>query len=166
MALSVPSLDRLARHLRVDSVEEAGWTEETAQDELQQATDLMVLATGLTDTPTDTLGARLVTRGILSMAHALLVRGDDRDKEYNIFSGERIGSYSYTKAAAAKEATGIADFDAAVDWVGELEGSSDAWSTSETVFTDPNPATLQDFDEYPYHLPQPPIEVTRTSDPA
>lgn len=167
MALTVPSLDRLARHLRADSVEEAGWAVETAQDELQQATDLMAVATHLTVLPTDEVGARMVERGILAMAHALLVRGDDRDKEYNIFSSERIGSYSYSKAQSG-EKSGIPDFDAAIEWASEAGGETEAWISSETVFTDPNPALSQDFDEFPYHHGETPFDFSPSpsADPA
>jgi len=167
VALTVPSLDRLARHLRADSVQEAGWDEDVAADELQQATDLMVLATSLVEDPTDEVGARLVVRGILSMAQALLVRGDDRDKEFSMFSSERIGSYSWTRAAANGEATGIEDFDRAVEWVNEAGGLNDVFISTERVFTDPGAHTEQEFDRYPYHLPRSPLErtTTRTSQP-
>lgn len=145
MALTVPKVDRLALHLRVEDISEAGFEEEWAQDALVESTDLMSMATDLEEDPDGDLAQRVMTRGIVSMAHYLLVNFDDREAQFSPFSSERIGSYSYSKqqaraAAASGAETGVASFDQAVAYIrGKGELSSAFWSCSTEVMGQTNP---------------------------
>lgn len=117
------------------SVDEEEWAEES----LQAAADLMELASDVHEDPTEDLDLRVVTRGILSMAFALWIRGDDSEASYSPFSSERIGNYSYTKATnliSNRESTGVAAFDTAVSLLSRayVEGEAPPAMSSETVF--------------------------------
>lgn len=116
MALTVPSENDFLLFLNLEE-----WPDEDAERYapvvLQQATDLMTVATGLRSDPGDATDARIMDWGIMAMAQSLQVRSMDRNREYSPFASERLGSYSYQKAAAAAargEATGVDLFDAAV----------------------------------------------------
>lgn len=146
MAMSPPTPAELAIVVRLADIT-TRWETSWVEAELQHATDLMTAATSLQEYPEDEVGARLVRRGILAMAHALLVRGDDKDAEYNIFSSERLGSYSYTKAQN-REPSGVADFDAAMDWVNDFLGAGLPRTESDVVFTDPIPT--EDTPPWPF----------------
>lgn len=116
MALTVPDTDTLLvvmRRTSYDNTEE----EEFAELCLQQATDLMYIGTGLSEDPVDEADLRIMTSGILEMSYALLSGSEDREARYSPFTSERIGSYSYSKAAQAvmaAENTGVPLFDIAV----------------------------------------------------
>lgn len=134
MSLTAPTTTDLLLHLQRDSWR-PGSEERFAQEALLDAVAYLELASGTTTDPTEVTPLRIVRRGILTMAHYILVRRADEEIEFNIFSSERIGSYSYQKAAAG-EKSGIAAFDLAV---GILNGdvTADAWSSSERVFVEP-----------------------------
>lgn len=128
MGLTLPSGEDLAAHRE-------GFSDTAA---LQYAADLLTLATGLITTPTDPLAARLVTTAILDMAWYLQVHHDDREAEFSPFSSERIGSYSYSKMAAAAQSktdTGVAGFDAAVAYLNGLTADAIFAMDTEWVFT-------------------------------
>jgi hypothetical protein len=138
MALSVPTTDELLAFMH-----ETEWDsseEEFAAVELQQAADLMHIATGLTDDPADETAQRILKYGILEMAFALHARAPDREAMYSPFSSERIGSYSYSKAQAAVNEgilTNIPSFDAAVRYflgLADLEGAGSVHYATEAVF--------------------------------
>lgn len=137
MALSVPTVDTFALHQHVEHVDNDDWAEYA----LQQATDLMVLATGLAADPDDEMHQRIVSYGILDMAWYLYVQTENKDALYTPFSGERIGSYSYSKmqqSAMQGTATGVASFDQAVALITSLsDDTSRVWSEWERVFTEP-----------------------------
>ena len=108
MALTLPNPEDLQAYIN-------GLTEEEA---IQQAMDLFVLATGLdaTSSPTED---RIVRLAVLDMAWAIRERHEDREAEFSPFNSERIGSYSYSKAAKAitsGQSTGVPNFDMAVSY--------------------------------------------------
>lgn len=132
MALDLPTPAEL------DVLEQPELDEQTA---IQMAADLFVMATGVTDTPTDEVGVRMVKNAILEMAWALRTRHGDMEASFSPFSGERIGSYSYQKASNAilrkgttQIKTDVPFFDSAVAYFnqrGRLKGIN---VTSEWVF--------------------------------
>jgi len=116
VALTVPDTDDLLIIMRRTAYDDTR-EEEFAELCLQQATDLMYVATGLNEDPVEETDFRIMTSGLLEMGYALLSGSDDRESRYSPFSSERIGSYSYSKAAQsiwAAEATGVPLFDIAV----------------------------------------------------
>ncbi len=117
MALTPPTTDDLALHQHVDEVDNEDW----AEDALQLATDLMALATGITEYPSDPVLARVVRKGILDMAWYLTVQSDNKAEKFTPFTSETIGSYSYSKqmyTAVRKGAdTGVDLFDLAVSYL-------------------------------------------------
>jgi hypothetical protein len=150
VALTPPDTDQFLEFMMRDSWAEVEYIpgtatqkEERAEYMLQQATDLFYMATGLTEDPEDETHLRIVEQGIMSMAHALVVRAEDRDAEYAPFSSETIGSYSYSKAAGdvqARQSTGIAGFDAAVLFFNGINPDAmgaESWARSEHVFSQP-----------------------------
>jgi hypothetical protein len=127
MSLSLPTPDDLNSH-------KEGVDEATA---LQRAADLFVIATGVTENPTDPIEVRLIKTAILDMAWFLQEDHENREAQFSPFSSERIGSYSYTKMQAAVRAgdvTGVSGFDQAVDYFNDKNSGSTIWSTSEWVF--------------------------------
>lgn len=64
---------------------------------LQAATDLVWYNTQLDADPADLRQLRFVQYGIMDMAIYLMAGREDISEEYSTFSGETIGSYSYTK---------------------------------------------------------------------
>lgn len=85
---------------------------------LEQAGDLLELATGLTSVPSEGLVARIARRGILAMAEAIYEGNAFRDYRHSPFRSETIGSYTYSLAEGnvlAGIPTGISWFDVAVD---------------------------------------------------
>jgi hypothetical protein len=139
--LTVPDPDELRVHMQ-QSEQFTSIELEWVEDALQRATDLMQIATGLTEDPTDELDLRFMVVGILAQAHAIFVTGgEDREALYSPFSSERIGSYSYSKAMQAVrlgQDTGIPEFDNAV---AHLRVSTDTVGpfaiSSEQVFSQP-----------------------------
>jgi hypothetical protein len=98
--------------------------EVTPEQALQHAADLFVIATGITDQPTDLMEQRLVKQAILDMAWFLQDDHENFEAKTSPFSSERIGSYSYVKAQAQKKLeTGVPGFDMAVDYFKGLEDS-------------------------------------------
>src|SRR4051812_8485533 len=90
-----------------------------------------MIATGVKDQPADETDVRIMNMGVMAMAQALAAQQPDRAREYSKFSSERLGSYSYQKAAAqvAKGLeTGIDLFDWAVRWfrLGGMVGTDPA----------------------------------------
>jgi hypothetical protein len=144
VSLTVPDADSLLLHMhREDPF--VGAEEDWADDALQRATDLLWMATGIEDDPTDDRVLRIETVAILAMAHALYVSGgEDRDAMYSPFSSERLGSYSYSKMLAAvqnKQETGVPEFDLFVKWFLSQLNADGIYpgfqTTSEKVFDGP-----------------------------
>lgn len=109
---------------------------------LQLATDLLVLATGITEAPDpNTPVGRIVRSGICDMAWYIGTSLESRDEQFSPFSSERIGSYSYSKMATSvgtKTETGVPFFDLAVKYLAGLSGSTTAtFVSSEFVFSTP-----------------------------
>jgi len=135
-ALNPPGTDELAEFMAVSESS----LDPRSESMLQQATDLMAMATALEVYPATRCG-RMMRNGILDMAWALLVGLANRTEQYSPFNSERIGSYSYSKAVAAVlagEATGVPMFDMAVACVANAAGGPVSIS-SEKVF---NPTGL------------------------
>jgi hypothetical protein len=101
---------------------------------LEQATDLMFIAVGLTEDPVDAQELRITQNGILAMAEALARTQETRAEGFGPFSSERIGSYSYTKLAQSikqGQPTGVFWFDQARDyWYSK--GETDLPETTST----------------------------------
>ena len=117
MALTLPTVVDLALFQHEDAVENEDW----ANEALQLAADLFKFAGGPTedDQLESAAETRLVNAAICDMAWFLLIDRDNREAIYSPFSSERIGSYSYSKVAAAvngRQATGVAFFDQATDY--------------------------------------------------
>ena len=113
MALTIPSVEDMAAFQMQESVDD----EAAAYMRLQMAADLLSLATGLEDDPTDPRLARVLKWGIMDMAWWLLVQADNRDELFSPHQSERIGSYSYSKASQSVRSgadTGVFFFDQAV----------------------------------------------------
>jgi hypothetical protein len=142
MALTVPPIDDLATFQNVEEVEDP-----RGEMALQQATDLMAIATGLSEDPTDPIGLRMMSWGILDMSWKILVGFDNREESYTPYSSERIGSYSYSKMlqqAQQGEATGVEFFDSAVAYLtGLVNGNGSIMSASGEFVM--NPAQLTEL---------------------
>lgn len=135
MALTVPPITELETF---KNEEVPSSDEQSVTAHLQAATDLMELATGIhTDFEPGTLEARVMRRGILDLTWYIGTSMEDRDSLFSPFSSERIGSYSYSKAASAismRGKTGVPFFDLAVDHLSGLNESLAAtYSQSEHV---------------------------------
>lgn len=137
--LTVPDTDDLLIEMR-----KTAWDtgeEEYADTLLTRATDLFYMATGLVADPEDDTDLRIMKDGIVAMGHALYVQSRDKAAIYSPFSSERIGSYSYSKmAAAAQEGlkTGVEMFDLAVDYFAGLGSEASAsLIAKEDVFLRP-----------------------------
>lgn len=145
MALTVPSEAQLLSHMRALSYDPE-LTDAWVVDTLQQATDLMAIATNLQSDPADPLMLRVIQTGVMAMAHALLIQQDDKPAIYSPFQTEHMGSYSYTKmtqnvisAVTAGVPTGIPWFDTAVRYYLSTPSDSDSMAgligySSENVF--------------------------------
>lgn len=104
---------------------------------LAQARLLFVLATGLTDWPTDPDMLLLARFGMLSMSDALFLALKYQQALVKPFSSETIGSYSYSRASGAvanQLPTGVSWFDMAVDYLAVVEGSAVIFNSSISVF--------------------------------
>lgn len=142
MALTVPTTDDLLAHMNVEEWVPAE-EEDFAELLLQQATDMMSAATGLTEDPEDALALRIMRTGIVDLAFYLYARSEDREALYSPFSSERIGSYSYQKSQADQRIqsgipVGAEMFDFAVAYLrGLLEEDNlgEVWYEGECVFT-------------------------------
>lgn len=129
MALTLPTPQSLQKY-KDEGLSDA--------DALSRASDLFTLATGLTSDPTDLFEKRLIRQALLDMAWSLQTVHEDMEENFSPFSGERIGSYSYTKmqqSVAEKRDTGIASFDQAVAYfTSKAFGGSAIVTDSEWVF--------------------------------
>lgn len=132
-SLVIPTIDDLLDYMQEDDDDVVG---EWGDQLLRQAADLFIVATSVTDEPTDTFSVRMKNNAICSLAHWLLVTNDDRDAQYSPFTSERIGSYSYSKAmqsVTSRQPVGVLWFDTAVQWFISQQDELE-WSTSENVF--------------------------------
>ena len=143
MTLTPPDTDDLLVVMRETAYDDDA-AEEYAELVLQQATDLFHIATSMDEDPTDETALRIMNMGITELAFALFVQSDDKSSMYSAFTSERIGSYSYSKAANAvmkAEATGIPMFDLAVQYFRGGADGGDGIITlrTEDVFVQPYP---------------------------
>lgn len=140
MALTLPSSGAFLKHLLRDSFE-PGAEEAYATEALQLSTDLLELASGVTEDPTgDARLTRMVTQGICAMAAAILTHRLDQDIENNVFSSERIGSFGYQKTAnlvAQGLPTGIGLFDLVASLLAQGVGDDAYNVATEDVFKRP-----------------------------
>lgn len=136
MALTPPTIVELEAFRHEEFVD--GSSEETwAADALQQATDALWLTTGLEDYPGDPRAARIARYAIMDLALWLLAQAEHRDEINSPFSGERIGSYSYTKMQQAQrgEESGIYWLDMFFRLLRQpAEEAEGQWVHSERVF--------------------------------
>lgn len=111
-----------------------------ANTHIAQASLLLRLATCLTEPPTDPMMLELFKNGILDMALKLDISANYREAKYSPFSGESIGSYSYSIMLAkikSGDETGVTWFDLAVTQMGVCDfmgGSGVASSGGIEVF--------------------------------
>jgi hypothetical protein len=147
MALDLPTPQDLEE--RIDGI--------SAPQALQRAGDLLTVATGLTDMPTDPMEVRLVHEAVLEMAWYLQARHEDQEEQFSPFNSERIGSYSYQKAQAAVQAqveTGVPAFDVAV-----------AYFSRVTLVVDTQWVFPQQWGPHAFDLTPPP-DTTPMPDPS
>lgn len=141
MALILPTTDDLNNYIEGQSDDSV----------IQQAMDLFVMATGL-DATSSPLEDRIVKNAVLEMSWALKERHDSKDEEFSQSSGERIGSYSYNKAARSISEgvkTGVSAFDSAVDYflmqaLGGTSGVSSEWVFAREDFLSSRLVTAHD----------------------
>lgn len=135
MALSVPLVSDLLA-FKQEQYDEA--MQVPIQMHLQIATDMLSLATGVTeDLPADTPLGRLFRIAILDLAWYIGTSMEERDAMFSPFSSERIGSYSYSKAMAAArsgQALGVPFFDMVVQMLADDEQYATA-DTSTILLT-------------------------------
>lgn len=135
MALQPPTIQELEAFRREEYPD--GSQEETwAAGTLQEATDALWSVTGLEEYPADARAQRLVKYAIMDLTLWLESQKEHRDEINSPFSGERIGSYSYTKMQSAKrgEETGIYWLDLLFKYLRNPIGDDIPWATSENVF--------------------------------
>lgn len=107
---------------------------------LSQAQDLMQIALPcITADPTDAFEKRVLLRGIMSMAEALILGQPARAAAALPYKSETIGSYGYTirdlhRVALAGEPTGIGWFDQAVSYFDCSSEEGDSETDSVSVF--------------------------------
>lgn len=117
---------------------------------LSQAEDLFVLATALSELPTDAMLLRVSRRGILEMAESIHEGQQYRSLRFAPFRSQNIGSYSYQLAERAVMQgipTGIAWFDMAVRLLSAVPEFS---ATSVAVFD--RPGDMVEIDSVRYLL--------------
>jgi len=118
-------------------IEDATWDADAASV-LQQSVDLLYLTTRIVDVPKEPHQARLVKYAIMDMAIYLHVSGADVVENYSSFSGERLGSYSYSKVLkqAERGETGVFWWDALVGAfiLGEFNDAATLIIEGEQVF--------------------------------
>lgn len=108
-----------------------------AETALVQSADLMYIATGLLDDPTDPQHLRILQNGIMGMAEFLISTQPFRGEAYAPVSSESLGSYSYSKSAGAVKAgipTEVMWFDLAVHFFSSGDESALALTSSTSVF--------------------------------
>lgn len=125
----------------------------------QLAADLLWLATSMDSDPTDARWFRLEQAALMDLTIYLLVSRETPTENYTGMQGERIGSYSYSKAmarSAINGTTGAELFDRfVVNWNARGEGSLEDMPlvSSENVFS---PSWIdQDRTEMLLHYPIP-----------
>ena len=116
---------------------------------LRQATLLFELATGLEAYPeVDSVGYDTAINGICDMALALYYGKDTAQARYSPYQSESIGSYSYSKVAAAIVRglpTDVGWFDSAVALLSTgVDNSVGVYSDAVTVFEDDDSAIIDD----------------------
>lgn len=92
-----PTLEEYEIFVHNEMPEEPEWAEQA----LIQSTDVMWVATGIEEYPTDPREARIVKNAIMELSRYLLASEEVADRTYNNFSSETIGSYTYSKAQRA-----------------------------------------------------------------
>jgi hypothetical protein len=125
----------------------------------QAAADLLWLYVDLTNQPDYPRVARLVNWAIMDMAVYLYANREDVTENYSEFSGETIGSYSYSKnfrriagQSGTGGATGVPFFDLVVDafTTGKLSGLVLLSDSNEFVF---QPGYLAQYGDALMHDP-------------
>ena len=156
-----PSVQELADWKGVSVEEEFGTELASVETHLKLAAALFLLASDLTTIPpANTSIGILVRHGILDMAWYIGTSLEDRDAMFSPFSSERIGSYSYSKAARAvsnKEETGVPFFDLALKYLGrdDEQAAEDLFSVdSEHVFHSPYQRSNVAVEEIPDRVVQ------------
>lgn len=147
MALTLPDVDDLAT-FTTKPVDD--YDEEVADAKIQEAADLLYLATGITEDPDTAVMQRVVGYAIMQMADTLItIAAADPDPTV---SSERLGSYSYTlrDAAALGEKTGVPWFDRAVQVLNRGTGSATELLYTTQIFepSDLQPAVDNDGGKY------------------
>lgn len=139
-----PTPEDLAKWKGLESVEELDAPTEAVAQHLRLAAALFILATDLTTVPDpNTPIGEIVQAGVLDMAWYIGTSMEDRDAMFSPFSSERIGSYSYSKAARAVsngDSTGVPFFDLALKYFGRDDEAAAAalfGLSSEHVFSQP-----------------------------
>ena len=123
--------------------ETAQFSDDQKELALQQAGDLLFIATEYDETPDDLRLIRIIKYGLMDMAWSLLVQTENKSEIFSPFSSERIGSYSYSKALsriANGQDSGVAWFDRLLGYLGTLglvATSAISWGSAESVFTQP-----------------------------
>lgn len=147
MALTPPFVEDFEAFSREDYPDvDHPWVESM----LQQATDALWVTTGLEDRPTDPRAARILDYAIFDLTLWLMSQVEHRDEINSPFSGERIGSYSYTKLQQAQrgEETGLYWLDMFFRLLRSPgEQAESAWVSSERVFN-PDGRTLAEAEAY------------------
>jgi len=116
-----------------------------AGEALAQATDLILLGTGLTGMPTTAQDARIYSWAIFSMAEALEAYKAVRAISSSPFTEEDIGSYSYVRASsriATGLPTGLLWVDIAIAHFMNSGANAVPWSDSIQVFEADNVGTF------------------------
>lgn len=136
MALTLPQPPDLATFWGDQDFDE---DDDRANTIIQLSANLLWMATGLENDPTDTRLLFMVKLAIMDMAIFLFVTRDNIDAEYSPFVSEHIGSYSYAKTytkatsqVAVGKATGAAIFDSLVSYLNLLAMGN--WTSAESVY--------------------------------
>jgi hypothetical protein len=134
MAVTLPDIDDFELFFGEDIPDDQ---EERVTLFIQMAADLLWLATGIDDDPSDTRLTRLVQDAILDMASYSYVNRNDLSSSYSPFNSERIGSYSYSKgftASALVGQSGVPLFDKIVAYLTQIDWLTYDSGTSTEVF--------------------------------
>lgn len=135
MAITAPSSQLLLAFMMLEEFEDS--IDEFVPLALQQSIDLMFLATGLIEDPSDPQELRILQNGILAMSEYLISTQPYRSANYSPLSSERLGSYNYSKAAStvkSGEPTEVMWFDLAVRFFLQGDTTALALVSSTKVF--------------------------------
>lgn len=135
MALSIPTAEAVIAFWGEDATTDAA--DSRVAEMTQVAADLLWLATEIDSDPVDQRWFRLEQAAIKDLAIYLLVARETPSENYTGMQGERIGSYSYSKAmarSAMSATTGAELFDRFVvawnargeDTIGSLLASAES----------------------------------------